>query len=152
MTSTLEAAPAPDCAPSTHCRYAGAAWVAAHLSITLSPLGTTVADLLGVVYRGLYNAPINHQRIQWTHTDWIDVIIRQTLDTYDGNDLTTLVLAAHAMCVRVEVKPASPRHLRLCFSPRQRGGNLTQHHPTIDQAVTHFRQNFGYLEQEGPQP
>lgn len=152
MTSTLEAAPAPDCAPSTYRRYAGAEWVAASLGITLSPLGVTVANLLAAVYRGMYNAPLNQRKVQWTRTDWIDVTIRQTLDTYDGSDLTTLVLAAHAMCVRVEVQPASPRHLRLCFSPRQRSGNLTQHHPTIDQAVARFRQDFGYLEQEGPQP
>ena len=152
MTSTLEAASAPDCAPSTHRHYAGASWVEATYHVRCSSLGTTVADLLGVVYRGLYNAPLNPARIEWTRTDWIEVVVSQTLDTYDGSDLTTLVLAAHAMCVRVEVKPASPRHLRLCFSPRQRGGNLTQHHPTIDEAVTRFRQAFGYLEQEGPQP
>lgn len=131
---------------TSNTRPAGADWIRQALKVEPSPLGATVADLLGVVYGGIYNAPINHRKVAWTDPEWIEVAAYGSLDTYDGNRLTKLVLLAHALCVRVEVNPCNMRYLKLCFSPRLRDGGTWKRHPTIDQAVAEFRRYYGWTE------
>ena len=125
---------------------AGAGWIRQSLKIEPSPLGALVADMLGVVYVGIYNAPINHRKVDWCEPQWIEVTVRGGLATYDGNRLTKLVLLAHACCVRVEVQPRNMQCLALQFHGRARDGGMVRQHPPIDQAVAEFRKYYAWTE------
>lgn len=61
-----------------------------------------------------------------------------SLDTYDWNRLTTLVMLAHARCVRVEVAAAARGYLRLYLHPRVREGRIHEKHPTMSEALAAF--------------
>ena len=40
-------------------------WVEGRTGKICSPLGRKVANILGYVAGGIYNAPINHKKIEW---------------------------------------------------------------------------------------
>jgi hypothetical protein len=54
--------------------------------------------------------------------------------TYDGNELTRLVLLAHSECIRVEIDSGGPNRLRIAIWKRQREGRMAERHPTIQEA------------------
>lgn len=106
----------------------------------LSPFGEQVADILGIVYRGIYHisSSVSDKTVAWNSDDWIEVKISGTVSTYDADELTKLVILCHDNCVRLEIRPAYQK-LCLCFSPRQRDGTFYQIHPTIEQAIITVR-------------
>jgi len=63
---------------------------------------------------------------------------RGGLSTWDFDSLTKIVLMAHKYCVRVEIKPCTPRILKIAIWRRQREGRMYQSHPTIEQALEIF--------------
>lgn len=65
----------------------------------------------------------------------ITTVISGSLATFDGDALTRLVVLAHDYCVRLEVSPASSRHLRLYLHARYREGSIWKRHPNIHRAV-----------------
>ena len=58
--------------------------------------------------------------------------------TFDADDLTRLVLLAHARCVRVQVEQGGPNRLRIAIWKRGREGCMYERHPTIEQAIALF--------------
>jgi len=59
--------------------------------------------------------------------------------TFDGNDLTRLVLLAHHYCIRATVSPISFRYLGVDIFKRQgREGNISVRHPDIQTAISNF--------------
>lgn len=135
--------------------YAGADWLQAQLAIRpipamhgcpISPLGVRVADLLGDLWRGFYHWHREWRRVDWSHDRWIEVrISKNALDcsTWDGSGLTTLVLLCHQRCLRVTIDPAGSLYLRLTFFLRQRTGSTYERHPTIQEAIARFTQEYG---------
>ena len=66
------------------------------------------------------------------------------LSTYDSNFLTRLVIAAHDMCCRIEIKGSGPGRFKLWLSPRkpieERGEfPIMKGHETIENAIKVFR-------------
>jgi len=61
----------------------------------------------------------------------IEFCLPGDLSTWDWNQLTNLVLYAHAYRVRVELSGASPRHLRVCLHAREATGSTTEGHPGL---------------------
>jgi hypothetical protein len=61
-----------------------------------------------------------------------------SMATYDGNELTRLVLLAHEKCIRVQVEQGGPNRLRIAIWKREREGDMFQRHPTIEQALEAF--------------
>lgn len=119
-------------------QWAGADWIQQAFSVTPSWLGTKVADILGIVYRGIYH--INRRslsKVQWTHPWNMTVSLRaDRLATFDFGGLTELVILAHERCVRIDIiGPAGPYGVQLSFSARKRDGAKHERHPTIEQAV-----------------
>ena len=53
------------------------------------------------------------------------------LSTWDWNQLTNLVLYAHAYRVRVELTGASPGLQRVCLHARESTGSTTEGHPGL---------------------
>lgn len=65
------------------------------------------------------------------------------LSTFDFNDLTRLVLLAHDRCVRVEIVQGGPGRIGVAIWQRHsRVGDFASRHPTIEQALADWRQQF----------
>ncbi len=124
--------------------YAGKEWLAESLGITeLSPLGEKVADLLGDWKAGIYHLDQGAmKRVEWKDPRWMSIVLHGSLSTFDFDDLTRLVILCHARCVRLEIRPCTPRYLRFCFQERQRAGNYYERHPTMEQAITAIRKDY----------
>lgn len=89
-------------------------------------------------YRGIHHAPYWRRREERGFC--IAVSVPAMISTYDYDELTRLVLAAHDEAVRVEICPGGPGMLRLFLSPRLRESDSSvTRHPTIEQAVEQFR-------------
>ena len=63
------------------------------------------------------------------------------LATFDFNELTILVLAAHKYCVRVSINPSGRGLVKLLFHDRKREGGFTERHPTIEDAIKIYRKH-----------
>lgn len=149
-------------------KYAGADWV--HQSIypdgknpvKLSPLGEAVADVLGQVYLGIYHFPHGYlDTVKWDCPYFIQVPVPNSgIATFDGMDLTSLVVLCHDRCIRlhldigtISLRGESPRTGRttkykvncimLSFSPRNRDGGFSARHPTMEQAIETVRSRIG---------
>lgn len=57
------------------------------------------------------------------------------LSTFDFDELTRLVLAAHHYCIRASVQHPGPRMVKIVLSPRTREGAIFNRHPTIEQGI-----------------
>jgi hypothetical protein len=86
--------------------------------------------VLAFVYLGIHHVG----NIQKSPERWA-VNVNCGMATYDFDELTRLVLAAHFYAVRVAVMQGGPRQLRLVLHPRTRDGLMSQRHPTIEQAM-----------------
>lgn len=118
------------------------AWAERHMGTTLTPFGLRVFDILGMAYRGIYNAPIAWKSIYLSGAqDWetVQVSVRgDDLSTFDSNKLTDLVFLCHEARIRFSVNPCGPCYFRLSFFPRKDTGGLSQRHPNLDEAVASF--------------
>jgi hypothetical protein len=66
------------------------------------------------------------------------------LSTFDYDQLTRLVLLAHERCVRVHLRPRKRRRIEIVITRRDRiSDSLSETHPTIEEAVAHFRKGRG---------
>jgi hypothetical protein len=61
-----------------------------------------------------------------------------SMATFDGDDLTRLVILAHARCVRAQVESGGPNRMRIAIWKREREGSMFERHPTIEMAVEAF--------------
>jgi hypothetical protein len=124
--------------------YAGADWLKHNKKPgEVSNFGCQVADLLGYVFEGIYHIDDEVLRADFSGEHRVHVVIRKSVSTYDFSELTRLVFLAHWMAIRLEIAPASPRHLRLKFSKRSRTGDWSEVHPSLDEAVEKFKQLCG---------
>jgi hypothetical protein len=108
-----------------------------------------VMDILGMVGGGIYNAPINWQKVVWSFggrgmsVPWRD----GRMATFDFYALTNLVLLCHEARIRCEVRAKSAGHFELTFFQRSHEGGIATRHPNIDEAVAAFRE---YLPADHP--
>lgn len=129
--------------------YAGADWLQKSLGIkNISPLGKSVADLLGELFAGIYHIDTSRLRaVDWSNNDYILISLYVSgFSTFDYDNLTRLVFLAHHLAIRVEVRPCNFQYLRLLFHQRNRSGNYFLHHPTLDQAVANFKKHVSIPE------
>jgi hypothetical protein len=54
------------------------------------------------------------------------------LSTFDGDQLTRLVVLAHQHLIRVEVSPASSNRVRIAIHKRELSGSVWMRHPSLD--------------------
>lgn len=76
------------------------------------------------------------------HAGW-SVKTNQDLATYDFNRMTRLVVMAHDKCYRVEAMPANTGRIKIAIWKRQREGDITECHPTMEKAIETIRSNYG---------
>lgn len=124
--------------------YAGSEWAAEQFEQTLSPLGISVADLLGDVFEGIYHLNAKAlRRAEWTNAIHIEIEMHGELATWDADNLTALVILCHDRCLRLAIRGGEKRgSIRLCFSPRTRDGNTYQRMPVLTDHVTIIRSRY----------
>lgn len=125
-------------------QFAGAGWLRQRFGVKPSPLGELVADILGQVYEGIYHLPESTLcRVNWTEEHNITLCVYGSLASYDGWELTHLVILCHDACIRLEIEAAAHKYLRLWFSARRPDGvNSMRRHPSIEQAIERTRRPF----------
>ena len=101
---------------------------------TLSPLIEKVERIMSNVAGGLHNleSPLKCEG------NCVTTKMR-SLSTYDFNLLTRLVVMAHDECVRVTIKGQNPKEIKIEFWNREREGDYSQRHPTIEEAINQIR-------------
>lgn len=110
-----------------------AGWVQKQYKREMSSLGREVAQILGVVGGGIYNAPINIDRVNWYDSSWgVHVYWRGTLANWDSPALALLLIECHHRMIRVEIEPGNMQGLRLVFHKREsRDGGMAERLPTL---------------------
>lgn len=93
-------------------------------------------NVLAATFRGLHHVPYLH-RAKWSEKH-VRVTLHDSLATFDYDELTRLVVAAHDQCVRAEVVPLG-RHLGLFLHDRQRSGEVWARHPGLEEHVAWLR-------------
>jgi hypothetical protein len=108
---------------------------------SVSPDGARVAVLLEA-WVGLHHLSQNEiRRTDWSG-DYVEIIVDQSMATFDGDLLTRLVFAAHDHGIRVEICGVGRRDaMCLVFHPRQhrQDGPMYARHPTLEEAVAGWR-------------
>lgn len=134
-------------------KWAGADWVEANMKyfnpeMKMSDLGRNVANFLGELFYGIYhldNSAI--KKVEWDNTHHIVISIGwRVWSTVDFDTLTRLVFLAHHRALRVDLHPSTHNYMRLMFHQRNRSGDLYHRHPTLDEAVTKFKQSVSLPE------
>lgn len=101
-----------------------------------------VMDILGMVGGGIYNAPINWEKVGWSvggrglFVPWRD----GRMSTFDFYALTNLVLLCHEARIRCEIRAKAAGHFEMSFFQRSHEDGLASRHPNIDEAVAAFRE------------
>ena len=128
-------------------KYSGADWlIKSYPDIKVSDLGKKVADILGMVWYGLYHiAPQSIKKVNWDDTYCISIALQCSLSTFDYNELTELVILCHDQTIRLNISP-NMRYLRLFFHQRQRDGIFTVRHPTIEEAIQTCRTKWNEID------
>jgi hypothetical protein len=110
---------------------------------TLSPFQARVMDICGMVGGGIYNAPINWDKVQWgtgiRHSGMFIPWRDGRMSTFDFYPLTMLVLLCHEARIRCEISARAAGHFQLSFFQRVHEGGMAERHPNIDEAVAAFR-------------
>jgi hypothetical protein len=127
-------------------QFAGADWVKESLRPArgISPLGEKVADILGLVFRGIYHLDQKQlDCVQWDNRDCIVVGLNAWNDiaTQDGDELTELCILCHDEAIRcaVHARAGNYRRLELCFNQRDRSPSNCEGHKTMEEAISYVR-------------
>lgn len=136
----------------SYANFDHAGWMEAHLASTrrrgakvpekLSDFQKKVVGIVGIIGSGIYNAPINPDKIEWDHGRGVSMVWMREMATWDFNQLTWLVFLCHEARIRCSVEGCGPRNLRLSFWPREAEGQMSVRHPDLGEAVKIFRQWF----------
>lgn len=117
---------------------------------TVSEKGARCANLINWWLRGIYHAQDDVLR-----ADWSGEYVRMTIyarggyATFDGDNLTRLVVGAHDHGIRVDLTPCNPSYIRLLLHPRsRRHGHMFERHPNIDTAIG--RMDRAYIYEDVP--
>lgn len=108
---------------------------------TLNRFQARVMDICGMVFGGIYNAPIAWKAVWWrdNHVGVPLVRGRTSLASHDFERLTRLVLCCMEARIRVEVSPRGFNSLELKFWQRSHEGNSSERHPDIGESVAEFQ-------------
>jgi hypothetical protein len=100
-----------------------------------------IMDIVGMVGGGIYNAPINWEKVDWRYGGGVAVPFRDgRFSTFDFYALTQLVFLCHEARIRCEVRAQASGHFMLIFHPRRHEGGMASRHPNLDEAVAAFRE------------
>ena len=118
-------------------------WIENTYKIKCSPLGKTIANIIGYVADGIYNAPIKPEKIEWDNNYYIYVTWKGDLTNWDRWNLSKLFILCVHKLVRFSIEPTSPTVLTLCFNQREsREGGVSHCLPSIEELVRLVSNDF----------
>lgn len=117
-------------------KWKGKGWLAG--PDKLSEFQAKVIHICGMVGGGIYNAPIGWSGVIWDFGTGMAVPWRSGMATFDFAPLTRLVFLCHEARIRCEIDVHGPRLLALKFWQRRKGGDMSERHPNLDEAVAAF--------------
>lgn len=89
---------------------------------------------------GPYDFSRTFEKADWQYGRGVRFVVDHgRLATWDMAGLTTLVIGAHDECIRVEIRPVNFQNVAICMWPRQREGDISERHPTIERAIHYYR-------------
>ena len=111
-------------------------WLETQIEQSCSELGREVANILGYVGGGLYNAPICIDKIEWGNKHCIEVVWSSDMSNWDFTDLTKLWVECARRMVRVSIEGCAPGRLKIIFHKRnQRTGETWKSLPDVEELV-----------------
>lgn len=111
-------------------------WVHRNTKQEMSPLGKTVANIIGYVGGGIYNCPVNINKTDWTDDRYIKVIWRAYMSNWDFSELSKLWILCHRKMIRVTISPCNQRYLKLEFWQRKtRTGSMSKRLPDCEEMI-----------------
>jgi hypothetical protein len=91
--------------------------------------------VLACTFYGIHHCP-DIKKVPDEFGRWEVNMVGQ-LSTFDSDQLTRLVVAAHHYCVRASVTYSGPRMIKIMLHNRKgRTGGFSQRHPTMEEAVS----------------
>jgi hypothetical protein len=82
-----------------------------------------------------------------SYGDGIEYNTGENFATFDGSRLTTAVFMAHDRCIRLAISSSGRGLIRICLWKRKnRDGNYSEKHPTLDKAIATYRESFPKVE------
>lgn len=123
-------------------------WVARlRKDIEMSSLGKEVANIIGYVGYGIYNAPIDYKKIEWDNDIWVEVDWKGDLANWDFDRLTKLILECHKRMIRISIEAKSKGILKMYYHKRKgREGMMNERMPTIEEMIERRKIAFGEKE------
>jgi hypothetical protein len=100
-----------------------------------------IERVLARAFRGIHHCEGWSRRRPWGPLG-LEVIHYHGLATFDYDELTRLVIAAHDECVRVHLIGAANRYIRIGLTVRQREGDFADRHDTIEAAIEKARKSL----------
>lgn len=120
-------------------------WIESAHNVKCSDLGKQVANILGYVGRGIYNAPFKTEKVDWANTRCIEVNWGKSMANWDGCYLTNLVIECHRRMVRVSIGP-NMRTMKIQFWQRKsRTGSMGERLPDIEEMVKSQDEEWGRI-------
>lgn len=111
----------------------------------LTSFQAKVMDICGMVGGGIYNAPVNWDKVDWgvdasakvgrMFVPWRD----GSMATFDYFPLTLFVFLCHEARIRGEIRAKSNGHFELSFHECSHDGGMGARHPSLDEATATFR-------------
>jgi hypothetical protein len=112
-------------------------WIESCYDLKCSPLGKEVANILGYVGGGIYNAPFATEKVNWTGEYSIIVNWNSSLSNWDFPQLTKLVIECHRRMIRVCISP-NMRSIKMIFhkrNTRDKEAGISQRMPDIEEMI-----------------
>jgi hypothetical protein len=99
------------------------------------PFEVRAEAVLAACFIGIHHCP----EIKKASDSWSTNIFSGQLSTFDYDQLTRLVFAAHKYCIRVSIHNSGPRLVKIIVSDRKtRVGGISERHPTLAEAIEYI--------------
>jgi hypothetical protein len=109
----------------------------------LTPFQAKAMDILGMVFGGIYNAPIRWEAVEYMSNDYALIVPLEghgrEFSTWDFNRLTLFVFLCHEARIRGALQADKFKPMTIFLSPRTHEGDISRRHPNLDEAVQAFR-------------
>jgi hypothetical protein len=106
----------------------------------LAPQQERIRNVLAQAFRGIHHCGKIKKYDVGTINEMWETNQYGGMATYDFDQLTRLVIAAHDECVRVEISHSGPGLIKIRLWAREnRGGKFFEKHPTMEEAIKLFR-------------
>ena len=117
-----------------------------YLGLTVSDHGAVCAEFASVLYRGLHHFPSGDRglrKVAWSDADVLRWNHYGELASFDGDELTVMVLMAHDLGLRLTVNPVNMRYLEIALSKcdAERHFATFHAHPTMESVLSSWREH-----------